>query len=67
MSRSNRDRLVAVMQTRALSCERAAEIVGRSEATIRMYRAGLRQVPDAVVEAIEAWFRDATAPSELPR
>lgn len=55
--RENLDRLVAVMTTRGLSCEAAADIVGRSEATIRMYRAGLRTVPDEVVDTLEAWFR----------
>lgn len=57
MTARNLTRLRAVMQTRALTCEQVAEIVGRSVSTVYMYRSGLRAVPEGVVDKLEAWFR----------
>lgn len=57
-SARNLQRMNAIQRTRGLSNLDVAEIICRSEATVRAYRCGARVVPDDVVERLEIWHVD---------
>lgn len=55
-SARNLQRLNAIQRTRGLTNLDVAEIIGKSEQTVRAYRCGARVVPDEAVALLEAWF-----------